>query len=230
MRKLIITALCICLTFASGVAEEPGSGIPDLTKGGELTRINERWVGPLGIFCGMWRARQRSDDQMYIKQLLVQQIDKGSPAEGILEVGDVILGADGTGAAQVPLFEGAPWTLIPIAEAITEAEARDPALLKLLVWREVKEAPKAKKNPVKEKSLDDLILNKSDNKGSSLLDAEEIKIPQTGTQVQSGKRNVNGKTFTVTIQLDALGSVFRNSSLQLRKEQTHSSQRHQSSL
>ena len=204
MRNHFIITICLCLMLSVGVAEEPVSGIPDLTKGGELTRINERWAGPLGIFCGMWRARQRSDDQMYIKQLLVQSIDKGSPADGILEVGDVILGADGTGAAEVPLFEGAPWTMIPIAEAITEAEARDPALLKLLIWREVKEAPKAVQAPVKEKSLDDLILDESDNKGSSLLDVEEIKIPQASPQRQ-GKGKVTGKTFTVTIQLDALG-------------------------
>ena len=204
MRKVFITALCISLTCASGVAVEPESAIPDLTKGGELTRINERWAGPLGIYCGMWRARQRSDDQMYIKQLLVQSIDKGSPADGILEVGDVILGADGTGAAEVPLFQGAPWTMIPIAEAITETEARDPALLKLLIWRKVKEAPKTEQAPGKEKSLDDLILDESDKKGSSLLDVEEIKIPQASPQGQ-GKGKVTGNTFTVTIQLDALG-------------------------
>ena len=130
-----ILALLSCFVTSVHARDYLGEGIPDLTKGGKLTRINKRWVGPVGIHCGSWRARQRSDDQMYIRQLQVLEVDKGSPADGNLEVGDVILGADGTGAAKVPLFKGADWAMIPIADAITEAEARNPALLKLLVWR-----------------------------------------------------------------------------------------------
>jgi hypothetical protein len=137
MKKLIITAACVCLTMTAmaNETEIPGTGgIPDLTKGGKLTRINERWAGPVGIYCGSWRpsGKQKIAD---VRQLQVLEVQKGSPADGILEVGDVILGADGTGAAQVPLFEGSDWSMIPIADAITEAEARNPALLKLLRWR-----------------------------------------------------------------------------------------------
>ena len=134
----VATALTLlCLFLPSQAADGPEQPIPDLTNGGKLTRINERWVGPVGIHCGAWRQRPRaSDETKYIRQLLVLEVDKGSPADGVLEGDDVILGADGTGALNVPLFEGSEiWPMIPIAEAITEAEARNPALLKILVWR-----------------------------------------------------------------------------------------------
>lgn len=130
--------MCIGLAVTTGAAAELGGGVPDLTKGGELIRINKRWVGPVGIFCGSWRPRQGSDEQKHVRQLLVLEVEKGSPADGVLAEGDVILGADGTGASDVPMFESAEWAMIPIADAITEAEARDPAILKLLRWRQGK--------------------------------------------------------------------------------------------
>lgn len=139
---------CLAMASLANDTEIPGSkGVPDLTKGGELTRINERWAGPIGIYCGVWRPVQGRDNAhqaKYVRQLLVQEVEEGSPADGVLQQGDVILGADGTGAEEIPLFESAPWAMIPIANAIAAAEVRDPALLKLLIWRP---APKAEKNP-----------------------------------------------------------------------------------
>lgn len=134
-KCLISVCVLLCLIVRLHAEDGPKQPIPDLTKGEELTRINERWVGPVGIYCGAWRPRQRSNEAQWVRQLLVQKIEEGSPADGVLQVGDVILGADGTGAKQVPLFEGATWAMIPIANAINEAEARKPAVLKLLVWR-----------------------------------------------------------------------------------------------
>ncbi len=132
--------ISVCILFGLMFSLHAADGpeqllVPDLTKGGELTRINQRWVGPVGIFCGAWRPRQRSDEAKLVRQLLVQKVEEGSPAAGVLEVGDVILGADGTGAKEVPLFPDGAGNMLPIANAITEAEARNPALLKLLVWR-----------------------------------------------------------------------------------------------
>ena len=116
MRKFIISGLFACLAMDAALAAEPVEGaVPDLTRGEELTRINERWVGPLGIYCGAWRPRQRSDEAKFVRQLLVRKVEEGSPADGILVAGDVILGADGSAAKEVPLFEGASWAMIPIA-------------------------------------------------------------------------------------------------------------------
>ena len=67
MRKFIISGLFACLAMDAALAAEPVEGaVPDLTKGEELTRINERWVGPLGIYCGAWRPRQRSDEAKFV--------------------------------------------------------------------------------------------------------------------------------------------------------------------
>jgi len=131
----VVAFLLICLCLPCQAADGPKEPIPDLTKGEELTRANTRWAGPIGVQLRYWRPRQGSQEQKWVRQLQVLQIEEGSPADGVLEVGDVILGADGTGAKQVSQFQGAHSTLIPIANAITEAEARKSAVLKLLVWR-----------------------------------------------------------------------------------------------
>ena len=209
MRKLIIVAVCLCVAAASEAADKPAKPIPDLTKGGELTRINKRWVGPLGIYCGAWRPRQRSDEQKYVRQLLVLEVEKGSPADGILEVGDVILGADGIGAAKVPLFKRNEWAMIPIAEAITEVEARNPALLKLLIWRPVidkKQGGSAGEDqkPVKRPTLDDIDLDNLDTGLDSLLGDSLKKVKKTVDPKVKAK--TEGKTQTVAIKLESLGA------------------------
>ena len=209
MQKLIITALFVCLTITAGAADDPGSGVPDLTKGEELTRINERWVGPIGIFCGAWRPRQRSDEQKDIRQLLVLEVEEGSPADSILAEGDVFLGGDGTGAAKVALFESAEWAMIPIAEAITEVEVRKPALLNLLIWRPIKKAESdsadVDQTAVKPPTLDDLIdldLNDSNAQDADALDDWSPGPKKTGDANSEGQ--VEGKVQTVTIKLESL--------------------------
>ena len=196
--------MCLCSTMATGAADEPGSAVPDLTKGGELTRINSRWVGPVGIECGAWRPRQRSDDAKYVRQLQVLEVDKGSPADGILAEGDVILGADGTGAATVPLFESAPWAMIPIANAITEAEARDPALLKLLIWRPNRtqgKSPDGDQSGGVPSLSDDLDAEPPDDLGLKPLDDSDPKPKKKAVEDATGE----AKTETVTIKLESLG-------------------------
>ena len=138
-HKLILATATFALLGLSAPcqAQKPAEGVPDLTNGGKLTRINERWAGPIGVHFGYWRPRQGSNEQKWVRQLLVQKIEEGSPADGVLEVGDVILGAD-EDAKQAPLFQGANSPLVSLANTITEAEANNPAVVKLLVWRKGK--------------------------------------------------------------------------------------------
>ncbi|MBT3199953.1 MAG: cadherin-like domain-containing protein [Phycisphaerales bacterium] len=213
MRNLIITALCACLTITASAADKPAKPIPDLTKGQELTRINKRWVGPVGIYCGAWRPRQRSDEQKYVRQLLVLEVDKGSPADGALEVGDVILGADGSGATKVPLFKRNEWAMIPIAEAITQAEARNPALLKLLIWRSVSDKKQddpveSKPAPAKRPTLDDINLDDLEAGLDSLLEARGRSVKKVIKKTVDAKvtPKIAGKIQTVTIKLETLGA------------------------
>lgn len=202
MKKLISTTMLLCcaMTAMANETEIPGTnGVPDLTKGGGLTRINERWIGPLGIKCGFWRPRGQK--QEYVRQFLVVEIDKGAPADGVLEVGDVILGADGTGAAKVSLFEGASWPLSLFGDPIAEAEARDPALLKLLVWRP---SPKmeAPGKPGKAPSLDDMsALDDVDAGEGNALGDWGAKPKKAHAEEEAAK----GKTMTVAVKLEYLG-------------------------
>jgi hypothetical protein len=66
------------------------------------------------------------------RQIRMTAVDNGSPAQGVLAANDVILGANGTGADPAPFASDARKSL---ALAIAEAEARNPATLKLLRWR-----------------------------------------------------------------------------------------------
>ena len=67
------------------------------------------------------------------RQIKVTQIEAGSPADGILQVDDVILGASGTAAAPLAFTSDARKTYgLAIGEAEKTANA---GVLKLLVWR-----------------------------------------------------------------------------------------------
>src|SRR5210317_791062 len=76
--KQILTAGVLLLSFglhAAKPTEIPGTnGIADLTKGGTLTRVNLRWAGPIGIFCGTWRPRRQKIQD--VRQVQVLSIRK----------------------------------------------------------------------------------------------------------------------------------------------------------
>jgi len=117
-------ALVLALALSSpAVAGQPKP--PDLTKGEKKDNAPDWNLGPTGargwVFCrGFTTAESR--------QILVGQVDKGSPADGVLAAGDVILGVNGR------LFDSDARRAF--AEAITEAEkAENKGLLKLVCWR-----------------------------------------------------------------------------------------------
>ncbi|MCY3022284.1 MAG: DUF6288 domain-containing protein [Planctomycetota bacterium] len=101
---------------------------PDLTQGEKKDGTPDWNLGPTGakgwVYCkGFSTAESR--------QILVGQVDKGSPADGVLAAGDVILGVNGK-----PFDSDARRAF---AEAITEAEkAENKGVLKLLRWRREK--------------------------------------------------------------------------------------------
>lgn len=107
---------------------------PDLTKGDKIPNLRiHDWknIGPTGVAGWVDYRRFGSGPS---RQILVTEVDKGSPADGILAKDDVILGADGKGAAGAPATFSADARKC-IADAIADAEARNPATLKLLRWR-----------------------------------------------------------------------------------------------
>lgn len=107
---------------------------PDLTASGTPNNTRTTNLGPIGVRGWVYHVNSggRRADTSESRQILVSAVAAGSPAAGILAANEVILGADGTGVVATPFSYDARKAL---ADAINDAEARNPATLSLLVWR-----------------------------------------------------------------------------------------------
>ena len=106
--------------------------IPDFTKGDKAHQNHDWNLGPTGLRGWMWGMQLRTD---LARQILVTEVEKKSPADGKILVGDVILGVSGTGKAE-PFSSDAR---VVFGKAITEAEKiKNKGRLSLLVWRKGK--------------------------------------------------------------------------------------------
>ncbi len=99
--------------------------VPDLTKGGKPDDKHDWTLGPTGLRGWMWAMRLQTT---LARQILVTKVDQGSPADGRIKVGDVILGAGG-GYFRDDARKA-------FGRAITEAEKEENrGILKLKRWR-----------------------------------------------------------------------------------------------
>ena len=124
---IALTSIALALSsFATVAAADPAAPKPpDLTAGGEKDKSHDWLLGPTGLRGWMFYQDGRTT---YARQILVTAVDKGSPADGIVAVGDVILGAGGKP------FDGD--ARIRLANAITAAETKQGGgLLRLTRWR-----------------------------------------------------------------------------------------------
>ncbi len=121
--------LLVHLVGLSGLLGTAVAAPPDLTSGGAPGDSVTIHLGPTGMRGWVHHVKANTDES---RQILVKVVDSDSPADGILAVDDVILGADGSGADPVYFSADARKRL---ADAINDAEARNPAILKLIRWR-----------------------------------------------------------------------------------------------
>ena len=122
LRK-ITSALLLSIAVLSSEAAQPAGPPPDLTKEPKAAEGRGDWnLGPTGMRGWMFVKDNYTDGA---RQILVTKIEKGSPADGTMEVGDVILGVAGQ------LFTEDARRLF--GRAIDGAE-KDGALA-LMVWR-----------------------------------------------------------------------------------------------
>ncbi len=109
---------------------------PDLTSGGTIpSNLTTTWnLGPTGMRGWVYYDTTGGgiNESVESRQIEVRSVDAGSPAAGIFQANDLILGASGTAAAPVYFSIDARRGL---AEAIADAEAQNPAELKLIRWR-----------------------------------------------------------------------------------------------
>jgi hypothetical protein len=112
--------------MAAGAAASP---VPDLTKGEKRDSIPDWNLGPTGAKGWVFG---RGFDTSEARQLLVTEVEKGSPAAGELSADDVILGVNGKA------FESD--ARVALGQAVTEAEKdANKGALKLLRWRNGKQ-------------------------------------------------------------------------------------------
>lgn len=125
--RLLTAAMTVAtgLTCGSSATARDRPPVPDLTRGGKLEGKHDWNLGPTGLRGAMWAWSMVTTDA---RQIVVTKVDRGSPADGIVHEGDVILGAG-----------GGPFTSdarVALGNAITAAET-DAAggSLDLLIWR-----------------------------------------------------------------------------------------------
>lgn len=118
-------AVCLTLLLASMAGAADAPPVPDFTAGDRLPKDSHHdWnLGPTGARGWVHAWRGESSDS---RQILITQVDAGSPADGVLAENDVILGVgDETFDSDAR---------VALAKAITAAEA-DHGELTLMRWR-----------------------------------------------------------------------------------------------
>jgi len=126
LSGLIICGLGLFSDVEAARAKVQKQSPPDFTAGGKRDESHDWNLGPTGARGWIYGWAGNTTEA---RQILVTAVHKGSPAEHVLKVNDVILGVAGkpfSGDARIQL-----------ANAITEAEKdANKGVLKLLRWRE----------------------------------------------------------------------------------------------
>jgi len=126
IAALTIVAILAGLMPAAATGKE--RNIPDFTKGDRIPEAAPHdWnLGPTGARGWIYCDKMETSDA---RQVYITQVEKGSPADRVLEKGDVILGIAGKPFSYDPRTE--------IGKAITESESSNGAL-SLIRWRKGK--------------------------------------------------------------------------------------------
>lgn len=126
VASLIAVASMVSAVNAAGARKNDGGHpLPDLTQGGKPDENHDWTLGPTGARGWVHGSMGQT---AAARQILVTAVAKGSPADGVLLKGDVILGA-----GDQPFGSDAR---IQVARAITAAEQEKGAgVLRLIRWR-----------------------------------------------------------------------------------------------
>jgi len=121
----IIMAAALLLGLPSMAVAAP----PDLTQGGKPDNEHRWTLGATGARGWVWsRYVAGGSENTDARQILITEVAKGSPADGVLQDGDVIVGINGQA------FGGNARILF--AKALTEAETgAKRGVLRLVRWR-----------------------------------------------------------------------------------------------
>lgn len=182
--------------LAGADENRPPRKLPDLTKGepaGEPGKHGERiWpLGPTGMF-GHMVGGPGGD------QIEVSVVQPGSPADGVMGWGDVILGVNGK------KFVAGQNMAMVIGKAIIEAEKQEnKGELKLLVWRDKNFAARNGGKNIAAADVDDLI-DKADG-DTTLYDwVPEEKRAAVVRSANFDAFPIDSSVMEITLKLDVL--------------------------
>jgi len=138
VAALVSVGLLACMHAASGKdAKQPETG-PDYTKGEKPAKTDCPWnLGPIGAFGNIWGTKGGTPTRD-TRMIQIHSVTEGTPADGVLQAGDVILGVvsptvDGVRETDARFARDCRHVL---ADAITEAEkTENGGILKLKVFR-----------------------------------------------------------------------------------------------
>ena len=131
-RTLTVLLLFAAATLAvspSSAGKPASAAPPDFTAGGKKDDSHDWLLGPTGL--RGWMYFRHEDLTAASRQIVVTAVDKGSPADGVVRVNDVILGTFGK-----PFAADARRSF---GQAIAAAEEKT-GILPLTLWRDGKSA------------------------------------------------------------------------------------------
>jgi hypothetical protein len=140
LRRLLPLLTACLATVATAAGPQGQMTNPDFTKGDPIPEgASHDWnLGATGARGWMFSDKMVTTDA---RQIAVTKVDKGSPADGILEVGDVILGVGGKPFSHDPRTE--------FGKALTMAESEaGGGTLSLTLWRGGKTSEVSLKLPI----------------------------------------------------------------------------------
>lgn len=130
LTMFLVAVFAFALFPGANVVSAAGVKCPDLTQGEKIPKgwTHDWTLGPTGTRGWMYSDTGVTTDA---RQIQITKVEKGSPGDGVLEVGDVITGVRGKP------FDDDPRILF--GKAITEAEKKENrGELRLIRWRKGK--------------------------------------------------------------------------------------------
>ena len=125
MMSVLMLGLISLVPDAGAADRQEKVSAPDFTQGAKKPDTHDWTLGPTGARGWIYGWKGQTAEA---RQILVTAVAKGSPADGILNIGDVILGV-----GEQPFGSDAR---IQFANAITTAEQKDGGgVLRLIRWR-----------------------------------------------------------------------------------------------
>ena len=143
-KQILVVTIASAVLSGFGAAPKtaagppPQSAHPDFTQGDPIPEgATHDWnLGPTGARGWIYSNKMETSEA---RQIFITKVEEGSPAEGVLQPGDVILGIAGRPFSEDPRTE--------LGRAVGEAEAKG-GKLALIRWREGKSKTTVLRLPV----------------------------------------------------------------------------------